>query len=232
MIMCLMNLSVYSWGSWKKKICQKCCSKCIFHNVNKIKTQTSLSNTVYWTSNWNISELDCVQKGSFSSIKVPCISVMVPALSCLLLILKQNGFFRNLGNNKQPHLQSTLAWICSMNLWIWSCLVCLRSQGSFQGRLFGLCAPWCVCLLQSLVWSSGDKTANTSLRITELERASEGPLSRPLYPGRRICESFKTGGGRSCFCDTSRSGSPDCAKVTVWEECAPNSCLPVPCWNI
>lgn len=91
----------------------------------------------------------------------------------LIINTKENGFFRNLGNNKQPHLESTLAWIWSMNLWMWSCLVCLRSWGSFQGRLFGLCTPWCVCLLQSLFWSSGDKTANKSLRITELERTSK-----------------------------------------------------------
>lgn len=75
---------------------------------------------------------------------------MFPDLSCLLLILRQNGFFRNLGNNKQPQLESALAWIWSMNLWTWSRLVCLHLENPFKGvcldyvpcDVFASCKVW------------------------------------------------------------------------------------------
>lgn len=80
---------------------------------------------------------------------------MFPDSSCLLLIIRQHGFLRNLGSDKQPHSESTWAWP-GHELWPWSWLVCVRSRGSFRGREFASCKVWFKVVGTRLWTSPGD----------------------------------------------------------------------------
>lgn len=103
-----------------------------------------------------------------------------------------------------------------MNLWTWSCLVCLRTRILSRGGLN--CVPRDVFASRKVWFEVVETRLWTSPRESQSSREPPKVLLLSAHIQGGVYTSFETGGCCSGFCDTSERGCPDCAQVAIWEE--------------